>query len=468
MAANYISTTDFDPQYLTCLRFYWNGQIEQTKKSIIKAIASSDNPNVDVMLYRLWIEIASQERDTATLNMLKSHINQLADEGEYSSIYYSLIALIHYELDEIEAAELMLRGLEKETKNLYLFELEFWLSVRDADHQGDESWVSSCQAVDYIVIERVAKFFSTNNAFDRALALASIADKSASGSHLGEQVKLQLILNLENWQDSLELSKTLRKAFPGNNTFRYYEAYACFRLDRFQDVVSYLGSGEKSSNQMDPDSLNLLGHAYVELYKEKKSEQLFNRGLKVLNKSMEVLREMGLPIDYPSNQKMRLLNMKGHDVEITGNFWLAKLNAQCFSQIRTKSRSDIRYIRRPLGGYAKPGDLCFFVYEDKFSEGAKKIWRLGALYKVMDSPEWDPIHRFQNLLALQFMPEIAVPMNIESESQKAGAIHNPDDPTRFDVFQLDQAGFDAIIENVCMALGEEDSFSRILSELRTA
>ena len=53
---------------------------------------------------------------------------------------------------------------------------------------------------------------------------------------------------------------------------------------------------------------------------------------------------MGLPIDYPSNQKVRLMKMQGKETEITGNFWLAKVSAQSFAQIRTKDQSDLKFM----------------------------------------------------------------------------------------------------------------------------
>ena len=56
-----------DPQYLNCLRSYWNGRSEKAKNHIIKGISSSSFPDVDLYLYRLWIEILSQERDNVSL-----------------------------------------------------------------------------------------------------------------------------------------------------------------------------------------------------------------------------------------------------------------------------------------------------------------------------------------------------------------------------------------------------------------
>ncbi|SMF46751.1 tetratricopeptide repeat protein [Pseudobacteriovorax antillogorgiicola] len=463
------SSNFVDPQYLTCLRSYWNGQIETSKKQIVKGISSAKNPGVDLLLYRLWIELAAQERDSTTLNMLKAHLNKLADESEdYKSIYYSLIALVHFELDEIEAAELMINSLDAEKHNLYFCELRFWLTTRDLEQNPDESWLFQFKTIDYVVIEKVARYFATNSAYDRSLGVCHAAEKAYAKSHLDKQIQLQLIMKLGCWKDALEASDFLHKKFPQNPSFLLDAGYASFQLKKYKDAVDYLEMGKGVSYEQDPDILNLLGHSYVELFKQSHKESYFKKASKALETSIDVSREMGLPIEYPSNQKMRLLKMKGHNVEITGRFWLAKLNAQSFAQIRTKGESDVRYLRKPLGGQAQPGDLCFFVYEDKVDRDGRKVWRLGALYKVIEKPEWDPIHRYQNLLSLQFLPEIAVSLDIHEEGRKAGAVHNPEDPRRFDVFEIDQSGFDVIIDNVCEALGEDDQLSRTLTQLRSA
>ena len=87
---------------------------------------------------------------------------------------------------------------------------------------------------------------------------------------------------------------------------------------------------------------------------------------------------------------------------------------------------------------------------------------------MIEEAEWDPIHRSQNLMELEYLPEIAVTLDMHEESRKAGAIHNPEDPRRFDVYQLDDSGFDMIIENICETLGGEDQISKTLSKLRSA
>ena len=153
--------------------------------------------------------------------------------------------------------------------------------------------------------------------------------------------------------------------------------------------------------------------------------------MKTLNLSIQVSKELGLSTEYPSNQKARLRRMKGYEVNLTGKIWLAKVNAKSFASMRTKGETDVRFMRKPLGGQANPGDLCFIVCEDTTGKDSTKVWRLGALYRVIEEPEWDPIHRTQNLLELEFRPEIAVTLDIHQESQKAGAIHNANDPRRF-------------------------------------
>ena len=458
-----------DPQYLTCLRSYWNGQIEKSKKQIVKGISSSNYPHIDVFLYRLWIELAAQERDSTTLNMLKAHLNQLADEEqEYQEIYYSLIALTHFELDEIEAAELMLRSLQKGKSNLYQRELQFWLEARDVDRVPDHSWVFQYKSTDYVVIEKIARYFAINSDFSSALKICAAANKNYEKSHLDKQIQLQLIVNLSNWNDALEVSSFLHNKFPQNPTFLHQAGHACFQMKKYKDAIDYLELGREVSNHQDPDILNLLGHAFVERFKASQKEGHYKKAIKALDQSINVSRDMGLPIEYPSNQKMRLMNMQGQETELSGKFWLAKVNAQSFAHIRTKEESEVRYLRKPLGGKAQPGDLCFIVSEDKISRDKNKVWRLAALYKVVEKAEWDPIHRYQNLMKLEFMPEIAVTLDIHQESRKAGAVHNPEDPRRFDVFELDDSGFDIIINNVCEALGDEDQLSQALSQLRTA
>ena len=107
----------------------------------------------------MWIEILSQE-DNVSLEALKSHLNKLADENlDYADIYYSLIALIHYELDEREAAELMYQSQLSGKSNLYHRELGFWLGASKEQVTPDHSWLSEYSSVDYMVVEKITNAF---------------------------------------------------------------------------------------------------------------------------------------------------------------------------------------------------------------------------------------------------------------------------------------------------------------------
>lgn len=458
-----------NPQYLTCLRSYWNGQLDKCKKQIIRGISSSAYPDTDIYLYRLWIEISAKERDLSSLEVLKSHLNQLADEDhEFQNLYYSLIAIIHFELDEIEAAELMLSSLEQSKSNLYTRELQFWLDARKSEHILAHDWLLKYGSVDYVAVEKVARYFAQLSDYSNSLSVCRYASDYYEESCLEEKIQLQLIIELESWNDAEEVSGFLHKKFSHNPDFLFQLAYAKFRNKRITQAIDNLEQAAELSHHQDPHILHLLGHAYVERFKKSQSKGHYNKAIKVLELGIKVAQEMGLPIDYPSNQKVRLMKMQGKETEITGNFWLAKVSAQSFAQIRTKDQSDLKFMRKPLGGQAGPGDLCFIVCEDTVSKDKTKVWRLGALYRVIEEAEWDPIHRSQNLMELEYLPEIAVTLDMHEESRKAGAIHNPEDPRRFDVYQLDDSGFDMIIENICETLGGEDQISKTLSKLRSA
>ncbi len=459
------SKVQIEDCYLACLEPYWKGLYGEVRRHVFAALNLAKEPYTEFLLYRLWIQAAAKDEDLTAISQIKDHLNKLAFAiPDNRDLYFSLVAIAHFELGELEAVRLMIDSLDIKRKNLYQRELLYLL------HQGvsDEfNWLNSYQLEDYIVFENIALAQLGVQRYDRALMISESLSDAYKDSYLNKKIQLELVKTLGNGSDICELSSDLLTVFPENFEFRFIYSLGLFKNGQYSQAIQNLQNDSLKRHNQNYKSLTLMGHCYVKLFQEKHNIEDFEIGLKFLNHAMELGREQRFPIDIASKLRVGLLNMKGNKVDYSGRLWLAKLNPHSFSNLRTKSSDEIKFIRRPLGATARKGDLCFLIYEDKQSS-EHNIWRLCALYKVIEDAEWDPICRYQNQLQLEFRHEIAVPLNIQVDDQSIVTKFDADDPRKYGVYEMDQSAFDIIIQNVCDTLGVEDQFTKVLTQMRPA
>ena len=179
-----------------------------------------------------------------------------------------MIALIHYELDEREAAELMYQSQLSGKSNLYHRELGFWLGASKEQVTPDHSWLSEYSSVDYMVVEKIARYFQEINDYPNALQVCHYASHYYEKSYLEEKIQLQLILSLGNTADLIEKANFLHKKFPYNPDYLFCLGYGQLNSKSYKDAVETLELAADLSHHRNPDILKCLGHAYVERFRK--------------------------------------------------------------------------------------------------------------------------------------------------------------------------------------------------------
>ncbi|NRA65566.1 MAG: hypothetical protein HRU19_13845 [Pseudobacteriovorax sp.] len=469
MASQQSSLNIVDPLYLTCLTHHWNEDLPKLKRQLYSALRTGEQASTDIYLYRLWIDIASHDDTFTDLRALKDHLNTLAsDSGGDASLYYSLIAMIHYELGEVEAAELMLSSISRSQRDLYSEELRYYLRLHEED-SPEWDWIYDFASCDYIVVEKLVDSLVVRGRFAEACELSQYAAKYYPQSYIYEKVKLEVVRAVGPFSDVIEIVSSLAEKFPMRHQYQYLKGLSLFRTKRYEEAANCFESAIETAHEPHPEYLTRLGHCQSELYRIGRTEQLYSGALSTLEKAVETAIEQGVSIHEASNQKKRLEKMREDvDVELSERFWLAMMLPQSFASLRTNDLDDIQYIRRPLGNKPQPGDLCFFVYLDKKSSKSDQDWRLAALYKVVEKPEWDPIHRYHSLMSLQFRHEIALPLDMNLIDEGSDRKYSAEDPRKYSVFSMDDSAFDIIVESIRESLGDEDEFAQAILSLRSA
>lgn len=457
-----------DPHYLVCLKSYWAGNYSKCDEQIRSALNLSKDPTLDLCLYRLWIQISSLRSDSSTLRALRDSLVELAlNAGEESHIYFSLIALTYYELDEIDAAHLFMNKLKNRPANIYYRELEFCLGYLSKDLDAD--WIYDYSIIDYMTLENIVFKLCSKRSHDVAFRYVQDFGSRYNQAKLFEKTQVLLIEELGYVPDLLEVLKKLTKAFPTNLTYIMKYIQALIIQGEFREGKDILDELWNSESRDDAHVNAMIGHCYLEFYKKHQSRDHYEYALQFLDRSILLSEQDGLSPKYAYTLKSRLLKMSQYEVNAEPkSLWLSLLTPGAFAQLRSTDQSQIEFVRRPLGGKAREGDICLMMCEDRISKVGKKVWRLGAIYQVASDVEWDPMNRFQNLLKLYFKPEIAVPIDVDQDTRKAGGIHDPSDPRRFNVYEIDVEGLENICEQVCEELGQGDPIAKVLNELRAA
>ena len=119
--------------YQKVLLSFWEKKYKDVILSASKLIASFDEKKQSIpigVFYRVWIESLAETKDYASLRILKDHLLGSFFEKNPDD-KTALVALIHLELDEVEACQLYTTALKSSnSRSCYFLELEDRLRMR--------------------------------------------------------------------------------------------------------------------------------------------------------------------------------------------------------------------------------------------------------------------------------------------------------------------------------------------------
>lgn len=475
------SSNRFHEGYRQALRHYWDGH-HQAAIDVISELLMDEPEVVDSqLLYRLWIEALAELEDTTGLRLLRDHLNHLSEAADpFVPALFAMIGLIHFELDEIEAANLVYGSL-RQYQDMYVFELKQHLSNRvSLAEKSHKQLLSHREAVvDYLHFQSLARVLTVDGDLQNLNWVFKTIDQVYPGSPLPEYFVMQMRFEEKDYRGALEVAQHLVREFPENHDFLFYAGHTAFKTKQYELAADLLKQLSGKSKGSDPDVFCLLGMVYAQMALKHNDTDMRIHADQYFDRAIHGFKEQGFPITFAKQQKDRLRENFTGTVTTSihsqkPRYWFIKVPSRTYNELRTAPESEISRISRAMGNQPKSGDICFVFgdgltherYSDDYS-----TWRLGAVYTVASEPVWHPYQLFQSDLILESRPKVSVPMLFQQLDRKKAFLKgkkDKGDPRNFGVLEVDGTAVDAILEELAFFSDVNGELINTLTRLRPA
>ena len=458
-----------DNAYQDILVSYWNGDFEYCKAEIVSYLYGHQFTDTAICLYRLWIEIHASEGDESGLRLLLRHTSDLASSaGSLASIFYAFAGLIHLELDEIEAASLMARGLKDNPEHVYSLELFLRLEARTSTTLPRSLLLQRPELVfDYAQFEAIAGLYWQFNKSAKLKQLCQQVEQLFPDSPLILKTRIADYLNKKQWKKAYTTAESLYQKYPSHRQSVIFYSASLALAKEFD--ASIFSLERLQTTHQDAEFLTILSYSYCQRYQKTGAALDLERAQLLIARANKFEQRRGAISFLCSTIKARIDAMSDEAKDRQPKVWMVQVNAKSFHQLRTEFQTG-KFVRKPLGSKVFKGDICIFVYQDQhrseYEEGV--TWRFGAIASVADNPEWHPLHRYQSQLRIEMIPAIAVPLDIKEDKPVDPSQFSPEDPRRYRAFELDDRALSIVDESLQQFAEEYESYSDTMSHLRLA
>lgn len=410
-----------DPTYTQALEAFWQRKHKVAIGLLTERLAQDVDSHTSAVLYRLWIEVCAETSDKASLQVLKNHLFVMGQEKSEDHVtFFALRGLVHFELDEIEAAKVLAHACENLVRNPYVLELHQRLALRTrpaGGFQGDMELhclklLSSKDGLrDYFHWQHVIQ------------GLVTVGQQEFLGlvlEHVGQLYPRSPVPHLFEYHRSLEqgyfaaaatVAERLRELAPEVIDYMYFQAYAYFEDGDYPSARKILHEANQVTGGLDAEIVGLLGHCHAKLGGSTEAADC-------LRKSMELLSKEGLPashvaIEYLDVQQEIDGNQSKSDTsemprEPQG--WVVHLSSRRINELLTSPENVTERLLRPMGTKALPGDLCFLA---AVADNGTR-WQIHAVYAVESDPLWHPLQGYQSVLKRVITFPQAIAIDVET------------------------------------------------------
>ena len=450
-------------KYKLALKALWNGDNEQALEIVTTAIANEPECDDRFNCYRLWIELAAGSVDIESLQVLAKHLMLRGQaEPEFSHVYGALRGLVHFEMDEFSAAQLISNSCSGSNVTAFALELEQMVTNRLVDQ---DDYPALCRAatplVDYFHIASLAKGLLQAGETESLQQVLDYSSEIWPNSPIKSEFALHVAFDNSDFKKVSEIARDLVKQNPENSTFKYYSGYALMKLNKFEDALDVLTKASSQLGEVDGEILSMISECHASLGALNKAEAFIKR-------SISILKDQGFPY---TKERLALLeieeSLRGDQIDPAielpqmTRMWLVNLSPRRFSEIRNGDMSAVENILRPMGNEPKAGDFCFFASTQN-SENGSVQWKIGAIYTIDTEPMWHPTEGHQNALTLVSRPESCIPVDVcLVEEDVNNEDFHTEHPFSFGVYELEMGALDVITE--ATRLKNEGSESDVVS-----
>ena len=447
--------------YGAMLQAYFAGDTASSLGLATEMLADDPESADRFRAYRLWIEILAEASETAALVLLLDHVRHRADadEPEHYATYAALRGLIHFELDEMEAVQLLTRSLTRFSGDPYVLELRELFAGRKADN-GDTAGLLTATGP-------LRDFCHWQTLCRRLLAQGEEQALEVALNFLAHTAKHSPLPLLFEFHRCLErgfhaaaalVAARLVEQRPRDPNFQYNLAFALFEDGNYPRAKQVLSELVRAVGETDPEIVGLLGHCYAKLGDATSAAPYLRRAREILTKS-------GLP---SSHLAMELANV---EEEIRGDFdstaidlprpmrkWLLLLSPRRAHEFLSASEPVIDRLLRPMGAEPRQGDLCFFATASDRQGSQDEQWKIVGIYAVDSDAIWHPTQRHHSVLRLVARLPVGIPVEVAVRDEREAPARQQslaiDAPIRFGVYELDSAAIDLIEDAVRLSREE--------------
>lgn len=399
--------------YISALSAYWEWQPRRCIERLTTALSLGTCPGEEFRLFRLWIEVLAQLGDVKSLKNLREHFSyHVSHIPESANTLAALKGLAHFELDEIEAAELVLKTIAKDRSNPYVWELSHRLEARRKENPIPSGFKKHRNKLnDYFQLIHYAHTALRNEDRSELSYVYNRLSQLFPKTPFLDLVEFHGFLDQGLYAKAINPARRLVERFPLNRDFAFGLGYALAKFGEYESAINAFTQMESLGEDDDPDALAWLGYSYARSAILEKSQALKVEAEKVLKRAVAVAEDMGISATFPAREMAMLQEefAQGHGGG-PKRVWLLKVDAIEFHRFRTGSVEEIAFMECSIHPNAQPGDYCF-IFGDDHNENQRR-WRFGALFKVVSQPYFHPQFRFMNQLMLVDRPEMSVPIEV--------------------------------------------------------
>ncbi|MFK7824962.1 MAG: tetratricopeptide repeat protein [Oligoflexales bacterium] len=443
-------------RYQEGLQLLWNQEYSQCLDYVTSFLAEDwENPNV-FLWYRLWIEVLSEQKDYDSLKLLKAHLLKRGFEEEEQVSWQALRALVHLELDEWEACELLALCLDKHFECPYSLEFiqRYQLRITSEEEGYYLNLEHSEQELnDYFHWLNLARAYLLCEGEDELVSILKYSSKLFPESPMHDEFFAYLYLDDYRVAEAKTYTNQLKSRFPNNCEYSYLNGYVLRNLKDYKGAIKSF----QHVNTLEPKDPDVLAElAYCHFIKSEDDAFSFHweKASTFYKMAVESYRKSGFPISevfYKKLEQEKTSKIESRQEAIEAStvqhkFWLVNQSQRRAFELASASEDEVQVLFRPMSTRLSHFDLVFFVVDDPIHDDT---WRLKAVYQVAMDPVWHPYEGSQvalNLVKRFDFPILLGQMPLQSKDRRSKK--RMDDPTRFGVFELDELAFDAIRESI--------------------
>ncbi|MCX6107309.1 MAG: tetratricopeptide repeat protein [Proteobacteria bacterium] len=446
--------------YGEALRLMWSGQFSDAASHASALLAEDPDMAGRFAVYRLWIEALAEQSDKASLRLLRNLLLQVGrSEPEAQATFVALRGLVHYELDEMEAARMLARACADHEDNSYCLELSQLVANRD--RKDTFPLLTEVPLVDYFHWQTLARTLLASGYRVELNLLLGVMREQCPTASLAHTFEYHLCIESGFYAAAALVAERLTALYPESVDYRYYQAYALYEDGDYPSARRALSELVSRGHGDDAEVIGLLGHTHAKLGNAEEAARCLQR-------AVSLLKSQGLPHSHLSIELSDVEEeLRGDQLDPALSIpqrtrkWLINLSPRRYHELVSSSTAAIDRLLRPMGPEPRTGDICFFATTIHTEAGAQ--WKIVAIYAVDSVPMWHPIDGYHTALRLVARLPDGLPVDIEMqdpkiEASKSQAMHPHDQHRSYGVYELDNFAIDIIEEAVHMS--REDMIDR--------